>query len=303
MHQASIAGLACALALGWSATARATPPASPELEWDAPAGCPNREQVRRSIERWLQRSVEDVDARALRVHAEVQREGDHWTLALQLESPSGRAQARLTAKECATLAEVVGMQVALAADSAGTVYALDPAQARPRRDALRSAVRVLAGAATGPLPQLGGSFGLAGMLGFGAVRFELGVAYAPPAATSYPSLPEVGARFSLFSGTARGCLEAALGALRLPLCVGVELGALRATGFGTERRFTTDRLFAAIVLGPALRLPLLDPLFAWLELDALLVIARPGYRMRNLATLYRPDPAAARALMGLELEF
>ena len=296
------------LGLGWpAAAAHASPLGSPELEWSAPDGCPDREHVRRTIDRWLRRSVDDVDGRSIAVTADVHRERDRWVLELVLESPSGRAHERLSAASCATLAEVVGLEVALAADSAAVLATFDrPREPEPEpepRHAPRVALRAAAGAVVGQLPDPSGSFAIAGVLGLASARLELALSYSPPGTARYADLPAVGAELQLLSGTVRGCAVPAFGAVELPICLGLELGAMRGTGFGTRERFSSDQLFGAIVLGPALRWPFGRGIFAWLGTDAMLAFARPSYHMRNLPRLYRPDAAAARALAGIEAEF
>lgn len=289
------------LALVWlPVVASAQQHALPRLAWRAPSDCPDRRQVQETIDDWLRQSVEPVDARALVVDAVVERDGERWILALTLSSPSGRAREQFTARRCAALAEVVALKVALAAG----VAAAGEARPLPQRAVELAAVRGLASVSLGLLPGLSSSFELAGALGFSSARLELGVAYAPPRPARYegPALREIGADLQLLAAILRGCARLVLPRVELPLCAGVELGVLSGRGVGAAQVRTSSQFVGDVVLGPALRVRLVRSLFAWLELDALFLFARPTYQVRNLQRLYRPEVVAGRLAVGVEWE-
>jgi len=185
------------IALAGASLARAQPVALPVLGWQAPAGCPDREQVRAALARWLHKAVDRVDARSLRVDARVRVDGNRWSLTLVLESPSGRATEQLTADRCETLVEVVGLKVMLAASAAAALQTLGAAsgpatirETAPR--SLETGLRATLGLMHGVLPELGGLVGLAAALRLASARFELALSYAPPRAASYPEPAGVG---------------------------------------------------------------------------------------------------------------
>jgi len=114
----------------------------------------------------------------------------------------------------------------------------------------------------------------------------------------------VGADFQLISGQVRGCAVPEFGPVQLLVCTGLEFGALVGTGFGPQQRFSRAEGYGAVVVGPALRLPLARSLFAWLELDASIAFMRPEFRTRGLpGLLYQPRVLGSRALVGLEWQF
>jgi hypothetical protein len=297
------AHLVFVLALWAPAIARAEALAMPALSWDAPADCPHSRQVRAVVEHWLQTSVDPVDASALSVRAVARRDGDSWSLSLWLESPSGAAQERFTAKSCETLVDVVALKVALAASSAAALAASQVHASAPR---VRLGARAMVGASLGELPGLSPSLGLSGVLGSAWLRLELGLAYAPPTAARYPG-SDLGAEFRRLEGSGRACAVGRLGVVALPICIGMIVGVTRAQGSGGgQRSFTWDQLVAEVVVGPAARYPLLFGSFVWLGVDAALPLSRRGYfigGLENLPYLYRPAPVALRVNFGIEFEF
>lgn len=218
----------------------------------------------------------------------------------------------MTAARCETLVEVLGLKVALAASAAaalqgGAVAASPPVRERPAANgggrAVRGVVRAGGGLLTGVLPKWGGVVALAAGLRFAWARFELGASYAPPRAASYASPASVGADFQLFSGQLRGCATIGLGAAELPICAGVELGAIVGTGFGAQQRFSRADAYGAVLLGPALRVPLSQALSLWIELDGSLAFVRPPFGTRGLPQLYRPPALGSRGVIGFEVPF
>lgn len=276
---------------------------TPTLVWTAPAECPTERQVEEAIARWLERSAERVDPSSLAVHADVRHDGRQWLLVLLLESPSGKAEDRITANTCATLVDVVALKVALAAMASARLRQLQVRPAPPPKRP-RFAARVTGGVVAGQVTDgWNAALGVTAALVLPSARFELGASYSPPRAVRYEELPEVGANLQLFSGIGRACLVPALGRAEFPLCLGVELGLMSGRGFGASELRTSNQPFGAVVLGSALRWPLGEWLFAWLEAGTSLTFVQPTYHMRNLPELFRPDVASARGILGLECQF
>src|SRR5262245_42677092 len=86
------------------------------LHWEAPNPCPSEQAVRRQVQHWLSQSLAPHDPRGMHVEARVERKPEGFTLDLTLTSPSGGGREQLVAEQCETLAGVVGLKVALAAD-------------------------------------------------------------------------------------------------------------------------------------------------------------------------------------------
>ena len=296
--------LAIALGTGVLAapgTARADEP--PMLAWDAPAACPDESRVRAAIERWL----DLPDGRSalqpsVRVRAAVHPAEAGWTLELTVSSPGGSEQQTLTAESCEALVEVVALKAALAAAPVAMTTSLANAESRGPDSSTRPvfALRAEAGTGVGVVPAPSAFAGVTGSIDSSSWRAEMGAVAWPPTAARYPALPAIGADISLWAGTARGCLVPSRGAIDVPICAGAAIGAMRGRGFGVAMTETSTQLWAAALVGPALRIRVGPSLAVWFAVDAALALERPEFHMRNLDLLYRPDLVSAEASIGLE---
>jgi hypothetical protein len=256
----------------------------------------------KAIDRWLDQPHAHLDARSVRVVARVRRnEAGGWALELNLQSPSGAEQQTLVADRCATLAQVVALKVALAADPGALLGALPGPAAPPSGPGPVLSLRGTLGVGLGVLPDPSGMASLTGGLELPGWRVELSLSGWLPRASTYPEVAGVGADVALVTAGARGCVVPTMGSAEFPICAGAELGDMWATGFGVDQVRTSAQLWAAAVLGWGLRWPLGEALSFWIGADGSIGIARPAFHMRNLPTLYQPDPAGARTWTGLEL--
>jgi hypothetical protein len=322
--------------IAWGAApAHAQDLADPEIHWDAPAGCPEQSAILAAVRHWLAQSAERLDPHAVRVDARITAQAGGFGLDLELESPSGRSREQLRAARCETFVDVVALKVTLASRPLGHEEQPDPgspspgaastdipprapdraadpaspgsAHSRPgpapadgEDSALGVTARLLGGVGLGSLPGLAPYVAASGSLRVAPFRFELGVNYGFPRTVRYSSVPTTGAELQLLAGVAQVCFSPLVHPVELPICAGVELGVMRGRGFGVSEAYTSDQLWAAAVLAPALRVPLFGPVSAWIELRGLAALARPRYHVRNLAELYEPERFAVRAMAGLD---
>jgi hypothetical protein len=299
------AGVAGAAAIAWSLPAWAERPLS--ITWDAPAACPDDSALQAALHRWLELTPEGLENGAVQATARVRPHAGGWQLDLTLVSPGGRQEETLVTERCETLVELVALKVALAADPTGLMRGLQQGPPAPPSSAPRApgelafALRAVFGLSAGVLPGTANGFGAAASLEGRLWRVELGGELWLPRSTVYPDVPNVGATVGLVAGEARSCVLPSLGRLVVPVCAGLDLGVMGATGFGVAQVRTSQQLWAALAFGPALRLPLVGPLSLWLQGEGLVSINRPEFHMRNLDLLYRPEPAAAQGWMGIEL--
>lgn len=121
--------------------------------------------------------------------------------------------------------------------------ALELSRSRPR--ALLSAAAAFE---LGALPRGAAAFELAGGVGWSRARVELGALTSMGPDGVGDRLATVGGRFRLFTGLLRGCGGPGRARIELPLCGGVELGDLRASGTGLRRPSTIDALWLAAVV-------------------------------------------------------
>jgi hypothetical protein len=293
-----------------------------DIEWEAPAECPDLRAVRRRAERLLGQPLNTPRAQQLLARAQVHRnEAGNWELRLSLTGNQSVAEETLIAKQCSALADATALKVALAIDPVATaraieVVALAPEPqpklvARPSDVVQQSAPSQAPFAAGGVRVAGGGGFGLLPGVARGAAlslwversqwRVELaGQGYFGGDAR-YQQMPTVGASLNLFSGLARVCPVARASGLEFPLCVGLELGFMRGVGFGLEIPEKSNSWWGAVVLGPAFRLPVSEAVALWFEADGVAPFLRPGFNVRNLGTLYTAAPGSARLWVGCEI--
>jgi hypothetical protein len=89
-------------------------------------------------------------------------------------------------------------------------------------------------------------------------QVELGATYDLMRTLHYREPANVGARFDLSAGQLRLCSAVPVGSLALPLCTGIEAGALRGQGTSKFLASRSSRMLVAIVRG-ACRLGLVPP--------------------------------------------
>lgn len=299
-----------------------TPPPAIEIQWEAPAVCPDAASVRAAVERLLGKPLSGLDP--VNVHATgrvVTNAAGKWELSAQLVVGERVEEELLVAKECGALADAMALKVALAIDPLAVAEAVQPSQpppvpvrpaASPKPAATSSAsserrlqlgARLVGQVALGPLPGTTPGAAAYVSLQWPAFRVELGGEAFWGGVAHYDAPPGVGADLQLFAGVARGCLTPAAGAWRFPICAGPELGVMRGSGFGVAETSATTGLWGGLTLGPALEWRATPRLSLWLEGAALLTLLKPEFHVRNLPSLYTPPTVAARAAAGLEAHF
>jgi len=298
------------------------------IQWEAPPECPDVNSVKLYAERLLGQPLDARRSQNVAAQAKVRRnEAGNWELRLSLSVGDRVEDNVLVAKQCRALADATALKVALASDPLAVVELIQPIAAPPsiesdekagrgaagtdqyRSDAGRSAsrraarvaLRATGGAGFGPLPGIGPGAGLFGSLQFQSFRAELGGQVFWGTEAHYAELPNVGAHLQLVSGIARGCATPSAGRLTFPICLGFELGFMRGEGFGVATTRVSGSAWGAIVVGPALRVPVSPLVSFWLEADAVMPVLRPGVHVRNLDTLYLAPSGGSRAWAGLEM--
>ena len=171
----------------------------------------------------------------------------------------------------------------------------------PAKPRAQVGLRLTAGAELGLLPSIEQGAALTLWLQRSAWRAELSGLGFGGSSAHVESMPAIGAHLQLYSGAARGCAVPRIGRAELPVCLGVELGVMRAEGFGAQMTDISHSLWGAIALGPALRLPVTQTVSLWLGADELVSFLRPGFNVRNLGTFYTAPLESTRIWAGCEL--
>lgn len=161
-------------------------------------------------------------------------------------------------------------------------------------------LRLHGGAELGALPGPTGALGLAGGLLWPRLRLELhGTFLAPRTA----SAPQGSIQVLLVGAALHACARLGRGALEVPLCLGVEAGAMRGAPRGLAGSTATNAWLAA-VLGAGVSWHVAGRLGVWAALQLVLAPVHPRFELRNserAVTLFNPAVASGRLLLGVEL--
>ncbi|MEO7329351.1 MAG: hypothetical protein ABI193_12275, partial [Minicystis sp.] len=138
---------------------------------------------------------------------------------------------------------------------------------------------------------------------FGPLRAELAAALFPAHDATLAARPTAGGAVDLYAGSAAACWRFFAARFELGPCLGLEVGRLRAQGFGVSDPSQGSALWAAWRAGGALGYRPVGPLILGLRLEVAVPFARPGFVLSNVGTVHRPSAAAGRALGGIEVRF
>jgi hypothetical protein len=300
-----------------------------QVHWRGPPGCPDRDAVRAALEQGDAQAAPD-DAR-LSVDAEIARRADRrWSMQAEVASPTGRERRTWIADDCETvtrlLVVIVGSALARAHEHApvGTGEPVRsetpppgvPAPAPVRTPELRRAptatpaprrssrptelaLRIATGIESGGLPQVGPALtaGLAVLRP--RWRADAMVAWVLPRGASLPGDTGAGARLQIIAAALRGCARLGSAAVEVPLCAGLELGAVLGLGTGIDDPHRDQVLWAAAVLGPGVRLPVHRRIALVVDTQLAIPLGRPRFELDGLGQVYRAR-TGGRALLGLE---
>lgn len=305
------------------------PPRWVELDWRAPAECPDAAAVHAAIEVMLPAEPERIDPLP-RVEAIVQRQPEGFVLRLHLGARGAERTRELRAGSCASLVDAVAVEVGLLiAQRSGE---LAPAEATsptepaasvvpPRTTAPAETVttrapgprrrsplhwRVRAGVSmsarvldpTPAAPTLGAA--LVGTRWAAIVDLALW----PRGFAAIPGRTREGSRLTLFTVTVGGCARRPA-AVRFAIagCGGLELGALASRGIGLSDARRAAAASLALLLAPTFELAVVGPLRVslgpWLRLG----LVRPGVRIEGVGEIHRAAPWSLGAAVRVELEF
>lgn len=309
-----------------------------ELEWDAPAECPDRAAVRAEIEALAIGERRSVVANAV----VTRRTHESWHLDLEIETADGRQHFEWDAMACGSLARGAALAIGAAADAATIAVPpapLLPTEAQPAepqdepltveatpappvvRDAsppgsggsrgaaprsrasmIHGWLRLHAAAGVAQLPGFDGRLGAGGGVGWRWLRAEAIAAVSLPRETRALDV-DVGARMLAFDVAARVGASTS-GRVAVGGLVGAEIGALRARGIDVQTPDTAYDLWIAATLGPTMSLAVGRRAAFFAGIDAVVALRRPRFAIREQADaaageiVFRPRRGGARVWIG-----
>ncbi|MCA9706136.1 MAG: hypothetical protein KDK70_09835, partial [Myxococcales bacterium] len=176
---------------------------------------------------------------------------------------------------------------------------------RPARPGVSMASVFVDGGVSGILlPGLGGRLAAGAALGWGQARVDVAALHEFARAVAHPQGIDAGADLSMTAGRASACWAPALGRVTLPVCGGVEVGAIAASGFGLEQKARVRSPWAALVahVRPTVWVTRWLGLGAAVELPVALL--RPSFVIDDYTEpLVHVGPAGVRVGLSIALAF
>lgn len=310
--------LACGLA---PISARAEEPGGIELDWTAPAECPDRAEEIASIQKRLRAST--TRASAFRARAGITHEEGGFRVRIETDAGGVLHERSVDGERCEDVAEAAALIIALAIDPgvapkappsapspAPVPVAPPPAREVDRAPsiarqpvALRGTVGVFgaldAAALPAPAPGVGGALGLE----VGRGRLAAYAAYFPRQRATVSGTGSGGDVGLALGGLAACFAFLRSGALSLHGCLEFEAGALSGEGFGVIVPGSGRALWLAPGAGFGGKLALSSALRLVLSFDALVPVSHRGFELSGLDEVYRPPFVTARTALGLEVSF
>lgn len=97
---------------------------SPSLDWTAPAGCPGREQILEQAQRLMGTSSPEAAFQDVSVTATIEPAPTGFTVAIDVQTPSGVTRKTASADDCVVLGSVAALMIAVAVDPVQAVATL-----------------------------------------------------------------------------------------------------------------------------------------------------------------------------------
>ncbi len=150
------------------------------------------------------------------------------------------------------------------------------------------------------LPGPSGAVGLTLSAAGRGWRVELGGLYAPPVPGG---TAQIGGVFQSGAVEMRGCPALSRRAIEVPICLGLQVGAMVGRGRGTGLETTTSAraLWLAGTLGAALVWRPWERVGFSLQVDALVGLTRPVFQTAGGEVVHRASRFGGQALVGVEV--
>jgi len=298
------------------AQAGAEPSANPamNLEWSAPAGCPEGHAVQEEVGKLLGDRAPGsppLDVRAAILPAT--GGGFSLTLVTHLDGVTG--ERTLSAPSCASLADAAALTLALILNPDLVPPAPDasPAPPPPPADAQAAArdrwppprwrLGALGGIQTGAVQNLSSSFALSFGFGLGGFSLHLMPGLSLPQDVFVDAERKVGGRLWLATVTALGCWGAPIGWLTLRPCLGFEVTRLAGRGLGVLQPRDTAAYWTSGDLAILAGVPLGSGLSLEIGAVGLLPLHHPTVYLDEIGNVSQPAVFGFRALGGLAWQY
>ncbi len=170
---------------------------------------------------------------------------------------------------------------------------------------LEVGVGVGAGVSGLTLPGVGVSFELSPFIGVRRVHGRLVAQYRPPRQAELPDNPNAGAGFQLAAGGARVCpnVMPTESRVRVPLCAGVDFGAVIGSGRGADVRNKNNAtsFWSAVVLEAGVSVQVARWVSVTAAFEAGIALSQPLFVLEGGGRLHESARFAPRGVLGVQL--
>jgi hypothetical protein len=282
------------LALLWLSGARTAAAAELIIEWHAPSDCPDRNELSSRVERLI---GDDVVLN-MTAATSVTRSAGAYRAEVRVTSPAGIGTRVIEDTRCDRLADNVALIVALSAAPLGVApKAIDDAP-----DRLRFVAAVSGNLLLGTLPS--SAAGVGGQLAAesSALRLELRAAHYFTQTAVFPN-EALGAHFALDLFGVRVCRLFAAADVEVAACLGADVLAITAQGFGGATRHSARVPCWGPAAGVLARFWFSEHLGVGLAADGFVPLSRRHFVFDDVGLLHRPSTIALQLLLAGEVRF
>lgn len=181
----------------------------------------------------------------------------------------------------------------------------EPAEAEPSAAAsaraIQGTLRVEGGLAAGLLPEPGTTAAIAAGVRYGLLRVGAHAMLWPAQRALHPGDRTVSATLRPWAAGVHGCGGPRWRSLELPVCLGLDAGAMQGEGRGAlVRADAAVRPYLALRLGPALAWSPVPALALWLGADLSTTLLRPGFSIEGLGAIHSAGWVSGRVFFAVE---
>lgn len=334
-----LTGTVAALVVSVAGSASAQGESFLELAWRAPEECPSQAEVEAQVAELLGGPT----AAASRVKAQVHAwrgEDALWHVEIRTVTGGVKGERLIDGETCVSIAGACALILAMAVDpEAVAAKAMEveapawdpndrppplsvkpqaglvglrlspPLPAIPSPDEVTppepvgTTLAPLVGLDVGTLPSVAPWFGGSVGLSRGNSRLEARLTFLPEQEKTLSDRPTTGGRFDLTALGVAFCREVAGSGASLSLCGGVEVGVVRARGFGVTDPAEANPLWLSLTPSLLGQWPLSTRLSLRLEAMAGVPLRRPGFDLEPYGEVHRASPVIGRFSVGPQLHF
>jgi hypothetical protein len=162
------------------------------------------------------------------------------------------------------------------------------------------------GAGVGGLlfPAAGVGLSLAPFVGTASFHARAVVQYWAPQRIAFDPRRDVSGELQLVSGGLRACPQLEWARVRVPLCAGVDAGAMLGRGTGRDLAIprSAREPWVGVVLEPGLTMGVTSRVSLWLALEGVVSLYRPRFGIEGTPQAWTAGAGALRGLFGVQVQ-